>query len=149
MQVGKILPPVYFLGALVVAVVLHYVAPFVAVIPTPWHLAGGLLVAAGLAFIVLPARTFQARDTAIKPFETSSALVTDGFYAITRNPMYLGMVLVVIGVATLLRGAAPFVVPVLLAVLLQIRFIRFEERALEQVFGDDYRSYQARVRRWL
>ncbi len=149
MQVGKVLPPVYFLGALVGAVVLHYVVPFVAIIPRPWHLAGGLLVAVGLAFIVLPARTFQAKGTAIRPFEKSSVLVTDGFYAITRNPMYLGMVLVVIGAATLLRGAAPFVVPVLLAVLLQSRFIRFEERALEQVFGDDYRSYQARVRRWL
>ena len=149
MRDGKVLPPVYFLGALGGAVMLHYVVPFVAVIPRPWHLAGGVLVAVGLAFIVLPARTFQTKGTAIKPFERSSVLITDGFYAITRNPMYLGMVLVVTGVATLLRGAAPFFVPVLLAALLQSRFIRFEERALAQVFGDDYRSYQARVRRWL
>lgn len=107
MAPNKVLPPVYFLGALGGAVVLHYVVPFVAVIPRPWHLAGGVLVAVGLAFIVLPARTFQTKGTAIKPFERSSVLITDGFYAITRNPMYLGMVLIVTGVATLLRGAAP------------------------------------------
>jgi protein-S-isoprenylcysteine O-methyltransferase Ste14 len=76
-------------------------------------------------------------------------LVQDGLFAFSRNPMYLGMVLVVLGVATLLRGAVPFVVPVVLAVLLYLRFIRFEERALEQTFGDDYRAYKARVRRWL
>jgi len=63
--------------------------------------------------------------------------------------MYLGMVLVVLGVATLLRDAVPFVVPVALAVVLYVRFIRFEEQALEQTFGDDYRAYKARVRRWL
>ena len=66
-------------------------------------------------------------------------------------PVYFfaAMVPVVLGVATLLRGAVPFVVPVVLAVLLYLRFIRFEERALEQTFGDDYRAYKARVRRWL
>ena len=97
MSPNKVLPPVYFLGALGGAVVLHYVVPFVAVIPRPWHLAGGVLVAVGLAFIVVPARTFQTKGTAIKPFERSSLLITDGFYAITRNPMYLGMVLAVTG----------------------------------------------------
>ena len=66
-------------------------------------------------------------------------------------PVYFlaAMVPVVLGVATLLRGAVPFVVPVVLAVLLYLRFIRFQERALEQTFGDDYRAYKARVRRWL
>ena len=66
-------------------------------------------------------------------------------------PVYFlaAMVPVVLGVATLLRGAVPFVVPVVLAVLLYLRFIRFEERALEQTFGDDYRAYKARVRQWL
>ena len=63
-------------------------------------------------------------------------------------PVYF-LAALVLGVATLLRGAVPFVVPVVLAVLLYLRFIRFEERALEQTFGDDYRAYKARVRQWL
>jgi len=149
MQKSRTLPPVYFLGALVLAVALHYVVPLAQVVPRPWDLVGVLLIAIGLVFIVVPARTFKARDTAIKPFEVSSVLVQDAFFSVSRNPMYLGMVLVLVGVATLLRSATPFVAPVLLAVVLQTRFIRHEEHALESTFGDDYRSYKKRVRRWL
>ena len=149
MQGAKLLPPVYFLGALALTALLHYILPAAPVIAAPWHFGGLVLIAMGLFLIVAPARTFQSRDTAIKPFEESSVLVQDGLFAVSRNPMYLGMVLVVLGVALLLRGAVPFVVPVVLAVVLYVRFIRFEEQALEHTFGDDYRAYKARVRRWL
>src|SRR5262245_42193826 len=128
MKKGKVLPPVYFLGALVLAVVLHYALPLAQVVPRPWHLVGVLLIAIGLVFIVVPARTFKARNTAIKPFDASSVLVQDGLFSISRNPMYLGMVLVLLGVAMILRSATPFVVPVLLAVALQTQFIRPEEQ---------------------
>ena len=149
MHASRILPPVYFLGALLLAVALHYALPLARVIPRPWHLVGVLLIAIGMILIIVPARTFKARDTAIKPFDVSSALVQDGFFSVSRNPMYLGMVLVLLGVATLLRSATPFVVSALLAVVLQTRFIRHEEQMLESTFGEDYRSYKKRVRRWL
>jgi len=93
MPKSRTLPPVYFLGALVLAVALHYAVPLAQVVPRPWHLVGVLLIAIGLVFIVVPARTFKARDTAIKPSDVSSVLVQDGFFSISRNPMYLGMVL--------------------------------------------------------
>jgi protein-S-isoprenylcysteine O-methyltransferase Ste14 len=63
--------------------------------------------------------------------------------------MYLGMVLATAGVAILLQRVAPFVAPLLLAIVLQFRFVRHEEAALESRFGDEYRSYKARVRRWI
>jgi protein-S-isoprenylcysteine O-methyltransferase Ste14 len=148
-QGAKVLPPVYFLGALALTALLHYVVPRAPVIPAPWHLGGVVLIGVGLFLIVSPARAFRSRGTAIKPFEQSSVLVQDGLFAFSRNPMYLGMVLVVLGVATLFRGAVPFIAPVVLAVVLNFRFIRSEEQALEQTFGDDYRAYKARVRRWL
>jgi len=121
-QGAKLRPPVYFLGALALTALLHYILPLAPVIPAPWHFGGLVLVAVGLFLIVAPARTFHSRDTAIKPFEKSSVLVQDGLFAVSRNPMYLGMV---------------------------IGFIRFQEQALGQTFGDDYRAYKARVRRWL
>jgi protein-S-isoprenylcysteine O-methyltransferase Ste14 len=148
-QGAKLFPPVYFLGALALTALLHYILPAAPVIPATWHLGGLVLIAVGLFLIVAPARTFKSRDTAIKPFEESSVLVQDGLFAVSRNPMYLGMVLVVLGVIALLRGAVPFIVPIVLVVVLYVRFIRFEEQALEQNFGDDYRAYKARVRRWL
>jgi hypothetical protein len=83
MQKSRTLPPVYFLGALVLAVALHYALPPAQVVPRPWHLVGVLLIAIGLVFIVVPARTFKARDTALKPSDVSTVLVQDGFFSIS------------------------------------------------------------------
>src|SRR5262245_25173983 len=135
----KALPPVYLLAALAVVVLLHYVAPPVYLIPAPWHFAGIALMAIGIALVILPAQVFENRGTAIKPFEHSTVLVQDGLFRISRNPMYLGMVLLVLGVAVLLRGVLALAVPLILALVLDARFIRIEERALEDRFGEDYR----------
>ena len=145
----RVMPPVYFFGSLALAALLRYAIPGAAVIPHPWHLLGIVPVIGGFALVVLPAQTFQSRGTAIRPFEDSFVLVQDGFFAVSRNPMYVGMVLACAGAAILLQRVAPFVAPLILAIVLQTRFIRHEEAALESRFGDEYRSYKARVRRWI
>jgi protein-S-isoprenylcysteine O-methyltransferase Ste14 len=149
MPSSKVLPPVYLLAALVLVVLLRYLVPPVLLIPAPWNLGGIALMVVGLLLVVVPAQTFQRRGTAIKPFEDSSALVQDGLFNWSRNPMYLGMVLLVLGVAIVLRGAIAVLVPIVLAIVLDARFIRHEERALEERFGEEYRRYRVRVRKWL
>ena len=149
MSSTKVLPPVYFLGAMLLAVVAHYLVPLMAVVASPWHWAGAALIATGLAFVVLPARQFQARGTTIKPFQDATVLVSDGFFAVSRNPMYLGMVIVVGGVAVFLGSLSPFIVVAAFALVLDRRFVVPEEKALEQSFGDAFRQYRKRVRRWL
>jgi hypothetical protein len=94
-------------------------------------------------------RVFKERGTTVKPFERSTALVTTGVFALSRNKMYLGMVLILLGVAVLLGTAAPFAVFGPFALWLDVRFIRTEERMLAETFGDDWLSYRSRVRRWL
>ena len=149
MHKGKFLPPVYLLLALILALALHWFVPVATVVPRPWNYLGAVFILFGITLIVVPARAFSARGTAIKPFDESSVLVQDGFNAISRNPMYLGMVGLVLGVAIWLGSATPLVTPIVLLTILQMLFIRVEEGMLQAKFGDEYRSYMARVRRWL
>ncbi len=75
--------------------------------------------------------------------------MTDGLYAYTRNPMYLGLVIALAGVAFLLNERWPWLVVPGFAALLQWRFIHHEEQLMETTFGDAYLDYKSRVRRWL
>ena len=142
------LPPVFFLAALLLSLGLHYGMPIATVIAPPLSYFGVVLLVAGLAITITSAGAFARAKTAIRPFQESSTLVTSGFYRYTRNPMYLGMVLVLLGVDVFLGSATPFLVPPLFVWLIQRRFIRREEAMLEERFGDEYRAFRQRVRRW-
>ena len=83
------------------------------------------------------------------PLTKSSALVTNGLFARTRNPMYLGMVLTLAGLAWLLNSMLPWLVLVVFIAILKLRFIRYEEMLMAETFGDQYLQYKARVRRWM
>ena len=107
-------------------------------------LAGGLIALAGV-------HEFKRARTTINPLapQRTSSLVVGGVYQYTRNPMYLGMLLVLIGWGVWLGNAAALVVGPLLAVLLLNTLqIGPEERVMREHFGDDYARYAARVRRW-
>ena len=111
-----------------------------------------LLVAVGLAFDLAGLRAFLARRTTVNPLrpERASSLVTDGIYRITRNPMYIGMVFLLLAWGLYLADAVVLLLGPAGYVLYLNRFqIGPEERVLLGLFGDEYRAYMARVRRWL
>ena len=146
---GRILPPVYFLLALIAMVALHYVVPIAQLIHSPFRYTGIVLVVSAIALVLWAAVLFQRAGTTIKPFQKSSALITRGPYRITRNPMYVGMVGALLGIAVLLGSVAPFLVVPAFAALIQSKFIRAEEAALERTFGSVFLDYKSKVRRWL
>jgi len=145
----KPLPPTCFLAALVAQAVLFLLLPGCRVVPFPWNLLGVVPLALGLTVEVVADRAFKTANTTVKPLETSSALVTDGVFAISRNPMYLGFVLVLLGVAVLMGSWTPHVVVVVFAVLMDVLFIRIEERMLEKAFGEAWQEYKRKVPRWV
>jgi protein-S-isoprenylcysteine O-methyltransferase Ste14 len=88
-------------------------------------------------------------ETTIKPSETPTSLVVEGPFRFSRHPMYLGMTAVLIGVAGVLGTLTPWiVVPVFVAAMERV-FIRREEAAMQEAFGESYRKYAETVRRWL
>ena len=113
----------------------------------PW--AGGLVGLAGLGIMLWAWWLFKQADTAICPTAPTIRLLTRGPYRFTRNPMYLGMVLMLLGLAAGI-GSAPFYLATLAALaILHGVFCPYEERKLLGTFGEAYRSYQSRVRRWI
>jgi len=146
---SRVMPPVYFLLAVLLIAALHWLLPIARIIDAPLSYIGLLVVGIGFIVVVVPARAFEARATTIRPFEQSDALVTDGFFRFTRNPMYLGMVLILVGVAVLLGTLTPFIPIPLFMMLIQKRFILGEEAMLAERFGEEYRGYKNSVRRWI
>jgi protein-S-isoprenylcysteine O-methyltransferase Ste14 len=141
------MPPRFFLLFGLAGAALHYALGGPVVLRLPW--LGAALAAAGFGVMAWGARAFSAAGTTIKPFEKSSVVVTEGPYRFTRNPMYLGMVGMLGGLALALGTLGPWVAVVALGVLLQARFIRNEERALVASLGEPYERYRRSVRRWL
>jgi len=146
---GRTLPPRYFTVALLAMILLALVVPAARVLDVPWNLLGLVPVLLGAAINVLADRQFTRAGTTVKPFEVSSALVTDGIFRFTRNPMYLGMACMLVGVAMLLRELTPWLVVPVFAAVMQSVFVRSEERMLEEHFGEAWRAYTARVRQWI
>jgi protein-S-isoprenylcysteine O-methyltransferase Ste14 len=141
-------PPAVFALHLVAMTALHFGAP-----GAVWNLGAtrwwGLpFVVAGLILVLHSASRFRGRTT-IRPFESSQELVASGFYRFSRNPMYLGLVASTIGAFILLGSATPGLGIPSLVWILRKRFIEAEERGLEEQFGEAYRAYKTRVRRWL
>ena len=134
---------------MIAMVALHYIFPGSQLIGSPFRYSGSLLLIGGIALVLWAAILFQRVGTAIKPFQESSALVAGGPYRVTRNPMYVGMVITLLGVGVLLGSATPFLVVPVFAVLIDLHFIGGEEAALERTFGSAYLDYKSKVRRWL
>ena len=113
------------------------------------QLAGRAILLVGLAMLVVAGGLFKQADTDLIPFRDVRALVTTGVYRFTRNPMYLGMALVLLGCAVVVGAATALVVPVVFVLIIQYRFILPEEQMLLELFPEDFPVYCQRVRRWI
>lgn len=145
----RIIPPLYFLLSLVIMAALHYWYPVAILIESSWRFAAIVLLLGGMLNTAMAARLFKKHETPIRPFEKPQLLVTEGLFAFSRNPMYLGMVIFLIGFAVILGTASPWLVIPVFVWIIQNRFIRLEETGLETLYGDEYRRYKRRVRRWI
>ena len=114
-------------------------------------LLAAVLLILGIAIIAMGLRAFSKSRTTVDPRfpENASGIVSTGIYRYTRNPMYLGMLIVLLAWAAMLSNVATLVVPVLFALYITRWQIVPEERALTQKFGAEYEAYCNSVRRWL
>ena len=148
MKTAKLNPPHYLLMAIMAMLALDFL-PAEPLLPWPWLWGGAALCLFGVMCTVQAALWFRKAGTNLRPFTESTTLVTDGLFAYTRNPMYLGMMLALGGLAFILNERGPWLVLPAFAAVIEFRFIRFEEQLMEKTFGADYVAYKSRVRRWL
>jgi protein-S-isoprenylcysteine O-methyltransferase Ste14 len=142
-------PPRLARRLVLVALLLHLLAwgwsaPF-----GSWPVAGALLAAAGLAWIVWAAVLFRRAGTPIRPAAAPRVLVDEGPLRFGRNPMYAGIVVAMLGLGLAL--GAPLLLPaaMVFAVVVDRVHIPYEEAALQRAFGGWYSDYARRVRRWI
>jgi protein-S-isoprenylcysteine O-methyltransferase Ste14 len=107
------------------------------------------VVVGGAALGIWALRTFHHRGTTHDPFGTPTSLVTTGPYRFSRNPMYVALTTVLVGVGLLVGTLPLLLVPVAFALLIHLLYVPYEEAKLEALFGEPYRDLRRRVPRWL
>jgi protein-S-isoprenylcysteine O-methyltransferase Ste14 len=147
----RIPPPIFLLLAAASMWALNRWLPVVHWIPRPWNRAGALPAAIGFIIVVAAIARFGRARTTVNPIDPSKAtqLVTGGVFRLSRNPMYLGMVLLLVGWAAWLQSASPWLIPPLFLILITRVQIIPEEHALERLFGARYIAYRRSVPRWI
>jgi protein-S-isoprenylcysteine O-methyltransferase Ste14 len=130
-------------------ILLHYLIPVMILVPRPYSYLGAVLMLLGLALMTWAAMLFRKVGTSFQLQGESSVLVTSGPFRFSRNPMYLGMLIWLMGLAILLGSLVVFVFPFLFFLLANLLMIPLEEKSMEQMLGQQFIEYRQRVRRWL
>jgi len=134
---------------LLLAALLTGVAP-IAFVPILFHgPIAVLLILLGLGFAAAGFFSFKSRGAPVRPGAEPTQLVLSGPYRITRNPMYLGLLLISIGCFFAVVSVWFVIPPILFFWLINFRLIPFEEQLMKEHFGAEYDAYRQRVRRWL
>jgi protein-S-isoprenylcysteine O-methyltransferase Ste14 len=144
-------PPFLYLVSLVLGLVLDRLLPSPLALPVALisRTVGGGLILIGVAIMVAGVRNFSRAATPVPSNQPVRALVTTGIHAWSRNPIYVGMLLLYAGIGLAARSPWVLVLALPLAITLRYGVVAREEAYLERRFGDAYRDYKARVRRWL
>lgn len=145
----RLLPPLLLVIIWVAMIGLAFVLPLNENFPLLLQWFGGLASIVGILIAFFGAKTFRRIGTNIKTFDMPQMLVTTGLFAWSRNPMYLGFAICVLGGALALGSIAALVIAIVFCSILDRWYVQFEEAVMLKVFGEDYRAYCAKVRRWL
>jgi protein-S-isoprenylcysteine O-methyltransferase Ste14 len=142
-------PPALYAGTLLIGLLLNFVFP-ISFLPRSVALVLGAsaIVCAGL-IVISAFRAMNRARTAINPSQPTTAIVSDGVFSLSRNPIYLSLTLLYIGITLLFSALWALLLLLPLLVIVQIGVVKREEIYLECKFGDEYLRYKARVRRWI
>ena len=113
------------------------------------RVTGLLAISAGILLLSIAAGLFIARKTTVMPTRAPNKLVTEGIYRVTRNPMYLGMLLILSGFPLMIDTIIGLICPLVFFLIMNRIIIPREEQVVEGVFGKDYLEYKSKTRRWI
>jgi protein-S-isoprenylcysteine O-methyltransferase Ste14 len=145
-------PPFLYLACLILGLALDHLLPLPLTLPgstvMQWTVGGGLILI-GVAIAAAGLRNFTRAGTPVPTNQPVRALVTTGIHGWSRNPIYVGMLLLYAGIGIAARSPWVLILTLPLVIVLRFGVVAREEAYLERRFGEAYRDYKARVRRWL
>jgi len=145
----KVMPPLIYLSAMIAGLILDYFFPIIFLPVSVSRIVGISSVALAILILVLAFQAFNRAKTNLEPWKPTTAIVSDGVFRFSRNPIYLAFTLFYLGTAVLFNSL--WLLALLVPVLLVMRYsvIAREERYLENKFGAEYNDFKRRVRRWI
>ncbi len=144
-----VFPPALFAVTLVLGLVLHWLRPVSLLPPLAARLAGLVVLVLSWWLVHSAEAAMKRAGTNVRPDQPSLAIVTDGPFRFSRNPMYLATTGLYLGITLLVNTPWPLVLLPPMLLVLHWGVVRREERYLEAKFGEPYRAYKSRVRRWV
>jgi len=148
-SVPRIPPPIYFLAGLVVMILLNSFVPIGRWLYYPWRYLGIIIIALGFSLSAGSGIFFRKLGTNPRPGTRATLIVTKGAFRHTRNPMYLGLITMLIGASILLGTFSPLIVIPIIFLILHTKFVLREEKWMEEWFGEPYLEYKNKTPRWL
>ncbi len=145
----RIPPPVIYVAALAVGFVLNYLWPMSPLSGSSRYVIGLGLPLVSLLIMPPVLRRFRRAGTPFDVRKAASVLITDGPYRFSRNPSYVSLTLLYLGIGILLNNGWILILVAPVFLVMDLWVVRKEERHLETKFGEDYLRYKATVRRWL
>jgi len=144
-----LLPPFVMLFTIVIMILLNQYIPLVRFWETHACWIGIPMIIFGLVIAQWHARLFKKLGTNLNTFRDPDILTTEGLFRFSRNPMYLGFLIILAGACVVLGSASPLIALLGFILLTNYWYIPIEERAMLRQFGENYLNYQSKVRRWL
>lgn len=142
------IPPVLIAYSAIIMVLLSTFLPQLNLLKFPYNLSGVLIVVAGILYMKKPRDLFKKYNTTLK-IEESANLVSEGVYSKTRNPIYLGMSMLILGFGICSMNVISLVLPFLFLLMVRVLHIPEEESNMLKIFGNEYLEYKKNVPRFL
>ncbi len=145
----KIIAPMWFLLSIGIIISAIFIFPESYMIPRPWNLIGLMFMGFGLGLAMAAMKLFRERNLKPEGYNPPERLIISGVYRISRNPMYLGFSISLLGIWIYMGNLhGLFAVP-LFFVIIDRLYVTFEERTMQRVFGEGWARYASEVRRWI
>ena len=139
-------PPIILLASFVLQVILLFSFP----IPIDLSsLLGLILIISGISLVFVSFRFMRKMKTTFIPDGTPKVLISSGPFRFSRNPIYLGMLTFLVGVAFLMSSLSAIIISFVFGVIINFTWISHEEKKLKELFSEDWENYSSKVRRWI
>ena len=139
-------PPVILLASIVLQIILLFSFPISVDLSS---LLGLILILSGISLVFVSFRFMRKMKTTFIPDGTPEVLISSGPFKFSRNPIYLGMLTVLVGVAFLMSSLSAIIIAFVFGTIINFTWIAHEEKKLHELFSEDWENYSSKVRRWI